>query len=303
MAPIFFNIGPFLRKVITPLLLAVSFLLIFVNQVVPSVSDKARMYVADCFSPFWHIILQARIHTAHLIQEASDVKKTAQENHALKQENDNLRQWYETSLNLIRENALLKTQLHYLPLHYTTFVTGPVIADNGGNYARALLINGGRANGIEIGNLALTPTGLAGRVLQTGEHSSRILLVTDTTSRIPVYLLSSHKEAIMAGDNSPYPHLLYYAKETPPLEGETIETDNQPGIQSGIPIGQVFYTKGNATPFVRLFAPLDRLEILRIYQFSRPQPLPNDHPQPAPKGHNINGHSTNNDSKVSRKNS
>ena len=69
------------------------------------------------------------------------------------------------------------------------------------------LIDAGSDRGIADGMAVVTERGFVGRVVQTGEHSARVMLLTDFNSRIPVIVESSRDRAILQGDNGPQPRL------------------------------------------------------------------------------------------------
>lgn len=78
-------------------------------------------------------------------------------------------------------------------------VTARIIAESDGPFADTLLANAGKTQGIEPGFVAINEGGLVGRVIQLGQRSSRILVVTDFNSRVPVMGELSGVRAIMYG--------------------------------------------------------------------------------------------------------
>ena len=80
--------------------------------------------------------------------------------------------------------------------------------------------------------------GLVGRVIETGKSSSRILLLTDINSKIPVISIDSRERSILAGNNTENPKLLYMPKESKIVDGEVIITSGDgdmlpPGLMVG----------------------------------------------------------------------
>ena len=61
-----------------------------------------------------------------------------------------------------------------------------LINSSASSLRRFATISVGRAEGIAIGMPVRSPLGLVGRVLEVGEHTARILLVTDPESTVPV---------------------------------------------------------------------------------------------------------------------
>ncbi|MFX4941244.1 rod shape-determining protein MreC, partial [Acinetobacter baumannii] len=88
------------------------------------------------------------------------------------------------------------------------FITARVVADPGGPFVRTVLTTAGRRHGVRKGQAAMAGPGLIGRVIEVGEWSSRVLLITDLNARIPVVMENSRQRAVLSGDNSEMPRLL-----------------------------------------------------------------------------------------------
>ena len=107
------------------------------------------------------------------------------------------------------ENRQLRTMLHFVPDPRSSFISARVIGDHTGAFVREVLISAGEKSGLRKGQAAMTGDGLAGRVSEVGARSARVLLLTDINSRVPVVVERTRDRAILAGDNSNRPQLLY----------------------------------------------------------------------------------------------
>jgi rod shape-determining protein MreC len=118
-------------------------------------------------------------------------------------------------------------------------VTARVVAEERGPFAATRIANAGAANGVRVGYAAMNENGLVGRVVRVGEYTSRILLVTDFNSRIPVMGVQSGDRALMVGDSGRGARLL--EPETPDLiiEGEVWVTSGDDGqMPLGVRVGR-----------------------------------------------------------------
>jgi len=141
------------------------------------------------------------------------------------------------------------------------------VADAGGVYAKAVLLSVGPNHSIRRGQIALDSRGLVGRVTEVGARSARVLLITDLNSRIPVVLESSGAHAILVGTNGPRPRLLYWPEGSPPREGDRVVTGAATDVfPANLPVGTVRYNSGHV-PEVEPAAELDRLELVRIFDY------------------------------------
>ena len=88
-----------------------------------------------------------------------------------------------------------------------THVTGVVLADSGSPFRQSVLLNVGARDGIRDGWATMDGIGLVGRISGVGQKTSRVILLTDSNSRVPVTVQPSGQKAILSGDNSPLPPL------------------------------------------------------------------------------------------------
>lgn len=144
--------------------------------------------------------------------------------------------------------------------------TGRVIMESGGPFSETLLANVGRAHGVEPNWVAVNSGGLVGRVTHLGEHSSRILMVTDYNSRVPVMGENSGVRAIVFGENG-MGNLSDRPEADAFLPGERVLTSGEGGVfPPGLTVGQVVPLDGGwgvafsmaetRGGFVRLIPPL-----------------------------------------------
>lgn len=117
-------------------------------------------------------------------------------------------------------------------------VTARVVAEENGPFAASKIANAGAANGVREGYAAINEYGLVGRVVRVGEYTSRILMLTDFSSRIPVMGTQSGDRALLVGDNGTSARLL--EPETPDMivEGEVWVTSGDDGkMPLGVRVG------------------------------------------------------------------
>ena len=117
-------------------------------------------------------------------------------------------------------------------------VTARVVVEENGPFAASKIANAGASNGVREGFAAINEHGLVGRVVRVGEYTSRILLLTDFASRIPVMGTKSGDRALLVGDNGSSARLL--EPETPDqiIPGEVWVTSGDDGkMPLGVRVG------------------------------------------------------------------
>jgi rod shape-determining protein MreC len=256
-----------LAKLTLPVLVAASFGLMLLGKADAILAERARMALADALAPIYAALAQPLGSVRAAVQDAGALWSLRADNERLRTENEQLRRWQSVALALDAENQRLKGNLHWIPDPAPSYVTVPVVADAGGVYAKAVLLAIGPHHGIRKGEIALDEAGLVGRVTEVGARTARVLLITDLNSRIPVVLENSRAHAILVGTNGPHPRLMYWPEGSRPQEGERVVTSAEANtFPANLPVGTVRYS-GSGVPEVVPAARLDRLELVRIFDY------------------------------------
>jgi len=273
-----------LARLTLPVLIVFSLALMLLGRATPLVPERARISLSDALAPIYAVIDAPILAVRASVRSVREVVDLRSENERLRRENDRLRHWYDVAMALDAENATLKGNLHWVPDPQLSYVTARVVADAGGVYARSVLLAVGPHSDIRHGEIALDADGLVGRVTEVGARSARVLLITDMNSRIPVTLEKNRARAILVGENTPSPRLLYLQDGIHPEEGERVVTSAEAGaFPAGLLVGTVHYGP-NAQIEVTPAADLNRLEIVRIFNYGLSGIIPPEAPgHPAPR--------------------
>ncbi|MFT9448249.1 rod shape-determining protein MreC [Gluconobacter japonicus] len=255
-----------LARAALPILVLLAVALVLLGLVRRPVVDGVRLRATDILAPAYQALVYPQTRVQEWLVDLRGATDLAKENVSLRDENRALRHWYDVAVALAAENARLKNSLHWIPESAPQYVTGRVTRDDGGPYSRAVLLDVGSGHQVHTGDVALDSAGLLGRVTEIGPHTVRVLLINDDASRIPVTLSGSHGDAIMAGDDTDNPRLIYYPQDHHPVEGERVETRGQSTMPAGLPIGTVHYLAPNR-PVVMPDADLRRLDIVRVFDY------------------------------------
>jgi rod shape-determining protein MreC len=250
-----------------PLLVLAAVALMMIGHVNVGAVDQARARVTDAFTPILNVMSRPAASVADALEYGRQLVDLHEENARLREENTRLRQWEQVALRLEAENGSLRSLLAFKADPPARFITARVVGDPGGAFVRTVVITAGARDGVERGQAAMSGQGLVGRVVQVGEWSSRVLLITDLNARIPVVLETSRQRAMLAGDNSDHPTLLYVPGNTAVSPGERVFTSGHGGLfPPGLPVG-VMEIGQDGQPHVVPMADLSRLEHLQIVRF------------------------------------
>jgi len=187
----------------------------------------------------------------------------------LKAENEQLKQWEWRAKLLETNNARLRSLLNAVEEPALHFITGSVIADARGPFLRSALINLGRDNEVRIGYAVINGDGLIGRIVNAGASVSRVLLLTDLNSRIPVLVGPGGVRALASGDNSAELRLDFLPDGASLYPGDEVYTSGSDGVlPRGLRVGVVSGSKG--TFRVRPHAELSSLDVVSVLFFDTP---------------------------------
>jgi rod shape-determining protein MreC len=252
------------------LLFGAAFALMVLGKADTPLIERARVSVVDALSPIMEGLAKPIASVRQLYDNARDFWSLREQNASLRADQDRLLEWQTVARQLQAENDALRAMLKLVPEPSAVFVTARVVADNGGAFVRTVLVTAGLRDGVRKGSVAMTGEGVVGRVAEVGEHSARVLLLSDISSRIPVTIERTRDQAILAGDNSDNPRLLYLPHGNALTPGDRIVTSTAGGaFPGGLPIGQVVAIQ-DGVPIVQLFVAWDRLEYLRLVDYKLP---------------------------------
>ena len=151
-------------------------------------------------------------------------------------------------------------------------------------------LNKGGSNLVRPDMPALTPEGLVGKILKTSPHFSKLLLLTDPNSKIPVISRNNRSKAILKGMGADAAlSLKYVARHSPLSKGEIVVTSGLGGIfPKGIPVARIteieqttqsLFQEVKAQPLVNTQG-LEEVLLLRQSKEPKPEDLAPAHSSP-----------------------
>ena len=256
-------IGPIRRLLVG--LLVLFLLAVFVVWRIDSPRvERFRAAVIDRVVPSFEWAMVPVTGVANLIGDFQSYQRISEQNQQLRRELQRMRAWREAALQLDQENARLLDLNNVRIDPELTYITGVVMADSGSLYRQSVILNVGARDGILDGWPAMDGIGLVGRISGVGQSTSRVLMVTDSTSRIPIVIQPSGQEAILAGNNTIFPSIEFLEDADAVRAGDRVETSGDGGVfPADLLIGQVALGSDGRMQ-VRLSADYQRLEFLRI---------------------------------------
>ena len=255
--------GPLKRLILVVLMLVLVGIFILWRIDSPRV-ERFRIAVIDRVVPNFDWAFAPVTGAANLIKDFQSYRKIYEQNQELRRELQRMESWKEAALQLEQENARLLDLNNVRLDPRLTSISGSVLADSGSPYRQSVLINVGARDGILDGWAAMDGIGLVGRVSGVGERSSRVLLLTDASSRVPVTVQPSGQRGLIIGDNTLAPPIDFVENRDLIRPGDRVVSSGDGDVfPSGVLIGHIAVDTGGRMR-VRLAADYERLEFLRI---------------------------------------
>jgi rod shape-determining protein MreC len=256
-----------LQRFALVLLVIVAFAAMLIGKADTVLVENARVLALDLASPLLEAIARPVAVANRAIADLKEFATLREENARLREENARLQAWQTAARRLENENTRLRELAQFREGPEASFITARIVGDSVNAYVRGALLNVGRQAGVAPGQAVVTGEGLAGRIAEVGEHSARVLFVTDVNSRLPVQVERTRERAILAGDNSPLMRLTLAQTLQGVQRGDRIVTSGHGGsFPVGIPVGEVVQTESGSVK-VRPFADFSRLEFVRVVDY------------------------------------
>ncbi|MDD5255254.1 MAG: rod shape-determining protein MreC [Candidatus Omnitrophica bacterium] len=158
----------------------------------------------------------------------------------LQKENDLLKTKLELADEAYRENARLKDILDLKQQSTFRMVAARVIARSPDNWSSAVMLDKGKSHGIRKGMAVVTFAGLAGKVTEASERSSKAMLINDPNLGVSAVIKRSRQEGLVCGTLGSTLVMRYLTKESDIQVSDTVITSGlTPVFPKGFMIGTV----------------------------------------------------------------
>ena len=187
----------------------------------------------------------------------------------LKKENIELKSSIENTSFITSENERLKKIIDdYIIV--SDEIIAKVLIDKQSPFLRSMIINKGSKNNIKLGMAVLDGEFLVGKVVEVNYTTSRVLLLSDLNSKIPVTIEPEGYQSILSGTGKNNGIIQYSKEEIFLKEGSSVFTSGSGALfKSGIPIGIISKDKNNDEKNVNFFSDLSQLTFVKLILFNK----------------------------------
>ena len=171
---------------------------------------------------------------------------------------------------LVLENKRLKEIVDdYLVESESTFAK--VLSDKNSPFFKSIIVNKGSKHGINLGSIVMDNEYLVGKIVEVNFTSSRVLLLSDLNSKIPVILEPIGLLSILSGTGEDYGTIQYNKNESI-VESDVIIYTSGIGdlFKAGIPVGKITINNSeNEDQKIEFFSDFAQLKFVKILSFKK----------------------------------
>ena len=196
-------------------------------------------------------------------------KKLYKENEKIKSELEILKAKDLLNEFIISENQRLKNIVDDNLVKSDTIIA-KVLSDKSSPYLRSIIINKGSKHKINLGMVVVDGAYLVGKIVEVNYSSSRVLLLSDLNSKIPVIVEPNTVFSILSGTGKDY-GIIQYSKKYEDIKNESVIYTSGAGslFKAGIPIGRMNINNLSDEKKVDFFSDFSQLKFVKVVSFKK----------------------------------
>ncbi len=221
--------------------------LVAINIIVLSITSRKRPpsyglghvalpFVAPFQKAVTHSIQFLRGIWSHYFYLVSVAKENDQLKRALGQATEKNNQLNEVALSNIR----LRNLLNFQKTLSARVLSAEVIAKDPSPWFKSIIIDKGKAGGLEKGLPVVIAEGIVGQIIEVSRKNSKVLLVIDQNSAVDALVQRTRARGVVKGESTEKCQLKYVLRKHDIQVGDTVISSGLDGVfPKGLRIGQV----------------------------------------------------------------
>lgn len=211
---------------------------------------RLEPYVVGIKTAVWYIFSPSAVYSGHFFNKLDSLKgglfrlvRVDGENYILREQNALLSKRAMERDALEEENNRLRALLDLKQKKYSAAVAAHITGRDWREWFRSVVIDKGADEGIVFSAAVVREDGaspsLVGRVMEVGDHSSKVLLITDAASSVSARIEGKGDMGLLEGQNRSWVALNYLSQNSQIEPGDRVMTAGLAVFPPGIPIGIV----------------------------------------------------------------
>ena len=186
------------------------------------------------------------------------------ENKIRQLENNNL-----NSSFLQAENSRLKRLIDEYITESDELVA-KVLLDKDSPFLKSIIVNKGSKDKVTLGMAVLDENYLVGKIVEVNYSTSRVLLISDLNSKIPVIIEPGNVQSILSGSGKDHGEIQYFKSSREISSENVVFTSGSGGIfKAGIPVGKIENVRINKNYVTRFLSNLDQLTFVKLVSYEK----------------------------------
>ena len=186
------------------------------------------------------------------------------ENKIRQLENNNL-----NSSFLQAENSRLKRLIDEYITESDELVA-KVLLDKDSPFLKSIIVNKGSKDKVTLGMAVLDENYLVGKIVEVNYSTSRVLLISDLNSKIPVIIEPGNVQSILSGSGKNHGEIQYFKSSNEISSENVVFTSGSGGIfKAGIPVGKIENVRINKNYVTRFLSNLDQLTFVKLVSYEK----------------------------------
>lgn len=191
-------------------------------------------------------------------------------------ENAQIQELQQRLTELESQNQQLRSLLGYVEETKKSGITAPVVGRSSDHWWQHVLLGRGHRDGVQEGYVVMAPGGVVGRIVDVTPSTSRVLLLSDPSSRVGVTVSRSRFMGYIRGQSSNRAVMEFFDKVPDVRQGDMITTSSLSQLfPAGLPVGRVESVNLSKSPapeaVIELTAPVSFLEWAIVYPHNQPK--------------------------------
>ena len=173
---------------------------------------------------------------------------------------------YETQF-LQEENKRLKKTINEY-IYNSQELVAKVLIDKNSPFLKSIIVNKGSKDNVKLGMAVLDQSYLIGKIVEVNYSTSRVLLVSDLNSKIPVGIEPGNIQSILSGTGKINGKIEYLETDILIQDKSIVYTSGSGGLfKPGIPIGTYHKETEESYEIVNFFSKLSQLTFVKLVSF------------------------------------
>ncbi len=170
---------------------------------------------------------------------------------------------------IVAENQRLKSAIN--SINYSSDqILAKVLLDKKSPFLKSIIVNKGSKDQVKLGMGVMDEDFLVGKVVEVNYSTSRVLLMSDLNSKIPVDIIPGNIQSILSGTGKEY-GVIQYIKKNFLIENESKVFTSGAGslFKPGIPIGIIKKDNQSSEIIVHFHSDFSQLRFVILVSFEK----------------------------------